>query len=665
VGSARGYDLNLRIRLRLLCLPWLAALSATAAAPDFIQLLSPPDLAKLTTNSASVYQDPVSKALTITFNYTHGEPEVRIPVKLLGWPADWSAWKSIQYTFSTTSLETVSIGFSDGAVTKAFITESLPGIRIFGVIPFEAFTQTRTMTPVLPLGYKVWPNRLFTFKNVEEIVFRMRYPNGPSQLTLYNFTLREDVPPDDIIDRKPLIDRYGQWIPENWPDKAHSDAQLRALWEADRLQPAEYPFCPLGGDRNRTLQASGFFRVQQHDGRWLFVDPHGHPFFSTGMDLVGWKQGSFGTDVTRREFLFGQLPPASPAWLKPAEQVSFYTANIMNRFGDGWQKKWQDHIVARLNNWGFNTVANWSDYDVATTAGMPYVLPLSGWVTKKMFPFPWDFPDVFSKEFEDNVDAAAKRQVAPLSRDANLIGWFIGNEPHWARSFGSLVPWPDMLLADPEPSATKTKLQEMLKADPANAERIRNEFLYTCARRYFEVITAAIRRHDPNHLVLGIRFAENPNNRWVEMSRLFDVFSVNIYSRDFKPDPENVRRYSEVSGRPVLIGEFTACAPGRGLQGLFYWGVKVRDQAERGKAYRYYVEHSAASPYIIGTHWFQMVDDLPTGRPSDEERLNYGFINVIDLPYPVLVDAAKKTHRRIYELKYGAAQPASGKPRYN
>ena len=52
-----------------------------------------------------------------------------------------------------------------------------------------------------------------------------------------------------------------------------------------------------------------------------------------------------------------------------------------------------------------------------------------------------------------------------------------------------------------------------------------------------------------------------------------------------------------------------------------------RDYAERGKAYRYYVENSAASPYIIGTHWFQMVDDLPTGRPGDGERLNYGFLN--------------------------------------
>jgi len=632
---------------------------------DLISSLTPADLARFTTKDASVFQDPVSKALTITFAYAQGEPEVRIPVRALGWPTDWREWKSIQYTFFASSLETISIGFSDGKVTKAFVTEPLAGIRIAGVIPFESFVQTQTMNPLLPLGYKVWPGRLFTFEKVEEVVLKMRYPSQPSQLTLYNFTLRADVLADDILDRKPLIDRYGQWIPENWPGKAHNDEELRQLWAADKLEPVGYGFCPLGGDESRVLRATGFFRVEKVDGRWVFVDPHGHPFFSTGIDLVGYKQGSFGTSVKRRDFMFQELPAAGPAWLKPGADVSFYTANIMRRFGDGWEKKWQDHIIGRLKNWGFNTVANWSDYDVATTSGMPYVIPLQGWETKKRFPFPWNFPDVFSKEFENNVDAAARRQLTPLKNDPNLIGWFIGNEPQWARSFGSLVPWPDMLLADPEPSATKAKLEELLKTNPGREQQVKDDFLYTCARQYFEVITAALRRHDPNHLVLGIRFAENPNNRWVEMSRLFDVFSVNIYSGEFMPDPENIRRFSEVSGKPVLIGEFTACTPGRGMQGLFYWVHKVRDYDERGKAYRYYVENSAASPYIIGTHWFQMVDDLPTGRPSDEERLNYGFINVIDLPYPELVGAAKETHRRIYDLKLGKVKPYAEKPRYN
>jgi hypothetical protein len=67
----------------------------------------------------------------------------------------------------------------------------------------------------------------------------------------------------------------------------------------------------------------------------------------------------------------------------------------------------------------------------------------------------------------------------------------------------------------------------------------------------------------------------------------------------------------------------------------------------------------------VGTHWFQMVDDLPPGRPSDEERLNYGFINVIDLPYRDLTDAARATHARIYALKRGRTAPYAEKPRPN
>ena len=638
---------------------------AAARDLDLFARLTEADVGRFECRNASVFQDPVSKALTFTFAYGHEEPEVRIPVRDMGWPDDWSAWRAIQFTFQTTSVETVSIGFSDGGTVKAFLTEPLPGIRISGVIPFGAFVQTRSLTPLIPLGYKARPDRLFTFEKVDRLVFRMRYPSQPSQITVYNFTLRGDVPADDIIDKKPLIDRYGQWIPENWPGKAHTDSELRALWNADQLDASEFGFCPSGGDRRQTLRATGFFRVDKLDGRWIFVDPHGHPFFSTGMNLVGYQQSSFATDIERRKFLFKQLPPPGPAWLKPNQVVSFYIANIMKRFGQGWQNRWQSHTIGRLKNWGFNSIANWSDYEVATGSGMPYVMPLRGWETRKMFPFPWNFPDVFSKEFEDNVEAAASRQIEPLKNDPNLIGWFIGNEPQWARNFGSLVSWPDMLLADPEPSATKAKLQELLAANPADTQQIRDDFLYICGRRYLEVITAALRRHDANHLVLGIRFAGNPNSRWVEMGRLFDVFSVNIYSRQFMPDAAAIRRFADLSGKPVLIGEFTACTPGRGMQGLFYWVHKVRDYAERGTAYRYYVENSAANPDIIGTHWFQMVDDLPAGRPSDGERLNYGFVNVIDLPYQDLVAAAKLTHQRIYDLKNGRIAAYNRKPGYN
>jgi hypothetical protein len=596
-------------------------------------------------------------------------PERRIAVASLRWPPDWRAWRALRFDFLASSLEAFSFGFSDGRQVKSLIMEPLAGLRIRAVIPLEAFWQTRTMTPLLPLGYKAWPERLFTFEHVEEIVIRMKYPAADSTLTIWNLALTAEEAADDILDKKPVIDAFGQWIAEDWPGKAHSLDELKKLWAEDRLPRAGYPdYCPLGGYRRRVVNPPdatgkpGYFRVARIDGRWFFLDPHGHPFFSAGMDLVGWRQGSFATRVTGREYLFEQLPPPGPAWLTPGKDVSFHVANIERRYGENWQQKWKESMIDRLKNWGFNTIGNWSDHDIATTAGMPYVIPLSGWTTRKVFPFPWDFPDVFSEEFERNVDEAARRQCAPLARDANLIGWFIGNEPHWAREFGSLKPWAEMLLEDPEPSATKAELERRLKENPARAEEIKREWVFVCGRKYFETIVAAIRRHDPNHLILGIRYAGTPLDEWVKMSSLFDVFSINIYDAGFRPDPARLDHYAELSGKPILIGEFTACAPGRGLQGLFYWTHKVRDQTQRGIAYRYYVENAAAHPALIGTHWFQLVDDLPTGRPSDLERLNYGFLNVLDLPYKPLVEYARETHRRIYDVKFGKTPPYGRKP---
>ena len=42
----------------------------------------------------------------------------------------------------------------------------------------------------------------------------------------------------------------------------------------------------LGGDPSRKLRSTGFFRTDKVDGRWALIDPHGHPFYSAGIDIV-------------------------------------------------------------------------------------------------------------------------------------------------------------------------------------------------------------------------------------------------------------------------------------------------------------------------------------------------------------------------------------------
>ena len=658
----------LGLALSTLLLIHAGSSSAPVEPPDLLKQIQAAGIEKVAVSSASVYQDDRSGCLTMTFHYVQGDPEVKVSIQQVGWPVDWSRFRSVAFTMRSTSVEPVFMGFSDGnKAKKDVVIEPMKGIEIRGVIPFETPmpAENENIPQLPPLGYKMWPNTLAVPAGVEQISFRMHYPTQPTQVTFCSFALAMDVPANDIVDRHPVIDRYGQWIPEKWSGKAYSDEDLKKLWAKEDLQPAKYPYCPLGGYTGKKLHATGFFRTEKIADRWALVDPHGHPFYSAGMDLVGAADSSFATEVTDRKYLYEELPQAGPAWLTPDKTVSFYVANLVRRYGDKWEERGNRRFVERLHNWGFNTLGNWSNAEFAARSGMPYVLPLYGWNTKKWFSYPYGLPDMFSDEFKKNVDEAARRQCSSLKNDPNLIGWFIENEPLWADTIELKKRWADIVLDDPEPSATQTKLKQMLGADPKDADTIKKQFLVLCIQQYLQTITSAVRKYDPNHLILGSRFASHPAPEWIKLSAMFDVLSVNIYSDSFAPDPKSIQEYADGSGRPVLIGEFTATASGRGLEGLFYGIHKVRDLAERGVAYRYFVENSAANPNIVGTHWFQFVDDLPTGRPHDVERLNYGFVNVIDLPYEDLVQAARETHHRLYDLMFGKVQPVQRMPQMN
>jgi hypothetical protein len=258
-------------------------------------------------------------------------------------------------------------------------------------------------------------------------------------------------------------------------------------------------------------------------------------------------------------------------------------------------------------------------------------------------------PDVYSPEWPKKVDEAARRQCAPRKDDPWLLGYFIANEPAWP---GREPLVADLMLKGSD-TATKRELQAYL-AKGDTPER-RKAFLLQCFEKELAVINAAVKKHDPNHLNLGLRFGGHADDDVVALTRGFDVFSLNIY--DVVPDRARIEKIYALTGRPIVIGEFHIGTPGRGLSaGL----VQARDQAERGVAYRYYVENTLAMPAMIGTHWFQWTDEANTGR-GDGENYNIGFIDVTDRPYAELVQAAKETHKRLFAVHSGTASPSSQK----
>ena len=125
-----------------------------------------------------------------------------------------------------------------------------------------------------------------------------------------------------------------------------------------------------------------------------------------------------------------------------------------------------------------------------------------------------------------------------------------------------------------------------------------------------------------------------------------DVVSYNLYEIELDkvvfPDPSDV---------PILIGEFHFGALDRGM---FHTGlVPVKDQAERARIYKEYVEGALRHPQFVGTHWFKYTDEPTTGRALDEENYQIGLLDGCDTPYPETRDALREVGYSLYRIRAG------------
>ena len=492
-----------------------------------------------------------------------------------------------------------------------------------------------------------------------------------------------------------LLDAIGQSAIRDWPGKSAGEAEVTA-----RLRDQSGRLAASQGDDTRSrwggftagerFDATGFFRTH-HDGRrWWLVDPDGHPFWSAGPDCVRVDVQSEFRGLERQ---LAWLPDRDGEFADAYDgggRVSYLATNLIRAFGGDWRDRWADLALGSLKSWGFNTVANWSDHAIARRAAFPYVKPMEGLPgdgrrggPKVPFVFR-DFPDVYRPDF-DAACAAWASQLDDGKGDPALIGYFLMNEPTWA--FAAQTPAEGMLrntdhchardaLADwlrdrhgagPDDLAGGWKMPGItlsavasgrydgaLSAEAGNDLRL---FSGRMVERLFTAMTAACRAVDPNHLVLGVRYASLPPDWMLGGMRGFDVFSYNSYSLDPQP---RAAKIAEKLGVPTMVGEFHHGATDVGLPAGAL--VTVASQADRAAGYRRFVESHAAATHCVGAHWFTLYDQSAIGR-SDGECYNCGLLDVCHRPYDELVTAATQTHARLHAVASGDAPPFDGEVR--
>ncbi len=142
------------------------------------------------------------------------------------------------------------------------------------------------------------------------------------------------------------------------------------------------------------------------------------------------------------------------------------------------------------------------------------------------------------------------------------------------------------------------------------------------------------------------------------LGKHLDVASVNYYIGG-EPRKGYLESIHKLTGKPLLLSEWSFGCDDRGHSG----GCReTANQTERGMYYRAYVEQSAAMPFVVGSQWFEYVDQAVTGRiwgGEWAERFQTGLVDIADRPYKELVKAAAKTNHRIYDVMLGKIKPYS------
>ena len=546
---------------------------------------------------------------TLTFDGTVSE--IKIPVKDLSLPTDWTSFTHLVMEMRTSSPQRFSIWLypDNGTPVRVMMQPFGQNVWLKASLPVQYFVSKDQKGTDLASANNRRTNSFWfstwgpfgAINSIKDIAFVMEYPIDKPTIELRSIHLSKQDEGSEFLEKLPVLDEFNQWAHADWPGKLKSKEQLtkELADEAKTWGKTDYNYCNYGGYKNTQAKATGFFRVEQIDGKWWFVDPDGHLFLSTGSNGAG---AGFGR--------------------RPAKDA---TDAALGR------------ITPRLKAWGMTTGG----------ADMAYTIMLRWQRTGTSF---LGLPDVYSVDFANSIDQSANTQCSPVKDDPFLLGYFVGNEPAFDGRESEVV---DMIVNGP-----KTATQDTLKAFLAQGDtpKRRKEFIITAFQKYLELACSAVKKYDPNHLTLGIRFGGDVSDELLNTAKIFDVCSINVY--EYEPMWQ-LNRASRFTGRPVLLGEFHVGVPANGLAaGL----IQAKNQTERGVAYRYYVEKSASVGGFVGAYWFQWKDEPALGR-MDGENYNIGFVDVNDRPYKELVEAAKATNKRLYEVHSGKLLPFNQMPK--
>ncbi len=365
-------------------------------------------------------------------------------------------------------------------------------------------------------------------------------------------------------------------------------------------------------------EKTGWFHLQEIGGRWYFVTPEGHAFFSLG--------ATHAVECIRLD----ELNMFETKYGKSEERLS-------------------EFFLRQFKEWGYNS----SGYGPLPTMEkrLPYVATV--WTEG-----PRSFSAGAKSKNSDIFDPAVQERLRGKVRDAiaghvenpYCLGYVFIDLPVWSAADGrGGASYVDFIRAlEPEAPGRKAYAAFLAEGEGGQSAIDDEAFMNRIADVYYSCVVDEIRKHDPYHLILGDRFMalpdRTPDSILVTASKHVDAISFQpMGTRTMLR--QYIDRVFEITGKPVLLADVNTMTerPARD-QG----DTTAYETAAGEHTLAYYLD-AASSLYCLGIHRCTVRDYQPW-NPQYHRR---GLLKADDTPYPILVDYTQRTNREVYKLAYG------------
>lgn len=401
----------------------------------------------------------------------------------------------------------------------------------------------------------------------------------------------------------------------------------------------------FGGFTLLKQEATGHFRVENVNGRWMFITPEGHPYVALGVNHVG-------------------------KFLTNKEQ----SHALLRRF-DGDMAAAEEFIFQSMKNMSLNASEAYVPLLPSLTKRMPYVAHID-FPNGEKFRF-----DVFDPKFQSDLEKQIQTHCESIENDPFVLGIAFADLPVWNtrrmeyfRKLPSSSPGKQRYIAYLRNiykdiaslnKAYHTNFQSFNSIDSLNPENenvIKDDdvFLAIIADTLYFQLQKYLRSYAPNKLFFGERFVLRMVSPLVleKVGKYVDVFCTQalILSPQRPPEwqvfqKEGYDKDHLLSGsKPMLIIDWAAPFS---LDSTYPTerGV-IKNELTASIEAAQWLESVFTLPYVVGVFKCQMIGSHGNDRWFPEGRMKRTYLRDDGLAFPHRTEITKASHEKVLSSVY-------------